>query len=316
MNHSRATALRTLSALAAGTLTWSAAPVARADVTTLQLGAMPTDASAQAFYALDRGFFKDAGLDVVLTVMTNTATIATAVSAGSIDIGYGSVVPLAEAHNRGLSFKAIAPAGMYAGTPSPLMMMVSKRSTVKTGADLNGKTIAVNGLRDLTQYTAQAWIAQNGGDIKTIKLVEIPFSEMGNALDAGRVDAAIIGEPYMAGALGVARTIGDAAGAVGKKYYITTWFATEAWLNAHPALAHTFVTVMRQAADWGNTHHAESAEILRKYSKISPDIMATMVRSTYSDAPRLEPPMLQPVIDVAVKYGTTAPTSAADLIWH
>jgi NitT/TauT family transport system substrate-binding protein len=316
MNHSRAAALRALGTVAAGTVAWSAAPAARAEGSTLQIGAMPTDAAAQAFYALDRGFFKAAGLDVALTVMTNTATIAAAVSSGSIDIGYGSVVPLAEAHNRGLSFKAIAPAGMYAGAPSTLMMMVSKRSTAKTGADLNGKTIAVNGLRDLTQYTAQAWIAQNGGDIKTIKLVEIPFSEMGNALDAGRVDAAIVGEPYMAAALGVARTIGDAGGAVGKKYYITTWFATEAWLNAHAALARTFVNVMHQTAEWGNTHRADSAEILRKYSKISPEVMATMVRTTYGDAPRLEPVMLQPVIDVAVKYGTTAPTPAADLIWH
>jgi NitT/TauT family transport system substrate-binding protein len=316
MNHSRAGALRAFSAVAAGTLAWKTARPARADTVTLALGAMPTDASAQAFYALDRGAFKAAGIDVTLTVLTNTASIASAVSAGAVDIGYGSVVPLAEAHNRGLSFKAIAPAGMYAGPPSTLVMMVSKRSTAKTGADLNGKTIAVNGLRDLTQYTAEAWIAQNGGDIKTIKLVEIPFSEMGNALDAGRVDAAIVGEPYMAADLGVARVIGDAGGAVAKKYYITTWFATEAWLNAHPALAHTFVNVMRDTAIWANTHHAESAEILRRYSKITPEVMATMVRSTYGDAPRLEPPMLQPVIDVAVKYGTTAPTSAADLIWH
>ena len=34
----------------------------RAETLALQLGAMPTDASAQAFYALDRGFFKAAGL--------------------------------------------------------------------------------------------------------------------------------------------------------------------------------------------------------------------------------------------------------------
>lgn len=120
----------------------------------------------------------------------------------------------------------------------------------------------------------------------------------------------------MSASLGVARPIGDAGGAVGKKYYITTWFATEAWLNAHAAEGGTFVNVMHQTALWANTHHAESAEILRRYAKLTPETMATMVRSTYGDAPRLEPPMLQPVIDVAVKYGTTAPTSAADLIWH
>ena len=73
---------------------------------------------------------------------------------------------------------------------------------------------------------------------------------------------------------------------------------------------------MHQTAAWANGHHAESAVILSRYAKLTPEVMATMVRSTYGDAARLEPPMLQPVIDVAVKYGTTAPTAAADLIWH
>ena len=315
MTHpNRAAALRGLAATAVALGTANGAARA-ADLLTLNVGAMPTDASAQAFYGVDEGFFKAAGIDAKLTVLGNTASLAAAVSSGAIDIGYGSVVPLVEAHNRGLSFKAIAPAGMYAGPPSPLMMMVAKNSPVKSGADLNGKTIAVNGLRDLTQYTAQAWVAQNGGDVKSIKLVEIPFAGMGAALEAGRVDAAIIGEPYMAAASAQARPLGDAAAAVGKKYYITTWFATEAWLGKNPELAHAFARVMRQTAQWGNAHHKESGDVLGRYSKISPDILATMVRSTYGDALRLDPGMLQPVIDVAVKYGTTAPTPAADIIW-
>lgn len=34
----------------------------------------------------------------------------------------------------------------------------SRDAPIRSGADLNGKTIAVNGLRDLTQVALQSWI--------------------------------------------------------------------------------------------------------------------------------------------------------------
>ena len=122
----------------------------------LQLGAMPTDGSACAIYALDRGFFRSGGIDTKVTIMTNTASLAAAVQGSTLEIGFGSVVPLAQARARGINFNVIWPAAMYVGPPSPNLIMVAKDSPVRKAADLNGKTIAVNGLRDLTQYEVQA----------------------------------------------------------------------------------------------------------------------------------------------------------------
>ena len=305
----------TLSTLAAAA-TLGLPGVARgADLTPLQLGTMGADGSAEPFYGADRNFFKDAGFDVGITVMNNTAQLASAVAGGALGIGYGSVIPLAQAHLRGLEFRVIAPALIYNAPALTNVIMTGKNSTVKTGADLNGGIVAVNGLRDLTQYEMQAWIEQNGGDIKTVKLIETPFSEMGVALETGRVAAAILAEPFTTGALSQARIIGNASAAVGKHYMVTGWFSTTTWLQQNADVAKRMQAVMLKIARWANANHADTQAIILKYTKITPEVAAKMLRSTYGET-RADAALLHPVIDVAVKYGGMQPVAAGELLWQ
>jgi NitT/TauT family transport system substrate-binding protein len=309
---------QTLSMLAAATAatTFGSSRIARAaDPTELQLGTMPTDGSAQPFYGVDKNFFKDAGFDVKLQIMNNTASLASAVAGGALEIGFGSVVPLAQAHLRGLNFRVIAPATIYNGTTPVNVIMAAKDSPIKTAADLNGATVAVNGLRDLTQYEMQAWIDKNGGDVKSVKIVETPFSEMAVAIQTGRVSAGILAEPFWTAALATCKVIGNGSEAVGKHYMVTGWFATTDWLMKNAATAKRLQAVMLQIAKWANANHAESQTIVPKYTKITPEIAAHMVRAVIGDT-KPDPALIQPVIDVAVKYGGMAPVLATDLIWQ
>jgi NitT/TauT family transport system substrate-binding protein len=288
--------------------------VAAADLTPVNWGTMPTDGSAQVFYGMDKSFFKDAGFDVTLTILNNTASLASAVASGALEIGFGSVVPLAQAHLRGLEFRVIAPAAIYNGTTANNVIMVGKNSSVKSGKDLNGQIVAVNGLRDLTQYEMQAWIDKTGGDLKTIKIIETPFSEMGTALETGRVAAGILAEPYTTAALAQGRIIGDASAAVAKRFMITGWFAEASWLAKNPDEAKRLQAAILQTAKFGNANHAETEAIITKYTKITPDVAAKMTRSIYGDV-KPDPALIQPVLDLAAKYGGMAPVAATDLIW-
>lgn len=281
----------------------------------LALGAMPTDGSAGAIYGNDQGFFKAGGLEVNLTILTNTASLAAAVTGKTLEVGFGSIVPLAEARARGINFKILWPAATYVGPPSPNAMMVAKSSSVKSAADLNGKTIAVNGLRDLTQYEVQAWVDKNGGDVKSIKLVEIPFSEMGTALVQGRVDAAILAEPFLTAAKANARILADPNPAIAPRYVITCWFALQDWLDAHAETARRFAATMQKTAKWANAHRPQTATILSRVSHIPESVTSVMTRSFYGETPP-EPRMFHPVLNAASKYGTLPPTNAADLIWR
>ena len=79
----------TLSALAAASALGFPRIARAADPLPLQLGTMGADGSAEPFYGTDHGFFKDAGLDVKITVMNNTASLASAVAGGALEIGPG-----------------------------------------------------------------------------------------------------------------------------------------------------------------------------------------------------------------------------------
>jgi NitT/TauT family transport system substrate-binding protein len=305
----------TLSALAATAAALGLSQRVRAaDPTGLQMGTMPTDGSAQPFYGLDHNFFKDAGFDVKLTILNNTASLASAVASGALEIGFGSVIPLAQAHLRGLNFQVIAPATIYNGTTPVNVIMVGKNSAVKTAADLNGQTVAVNGLRDLTQYEMQAFIDRNGGDVKSVKLIETPFSEMAVALDSGRVAAGILAEPFWTAALATCRVLGNGSAAVGNHYMVTGWFASSDWLAKNGATAKRLQVVMLQIAKWANANRAETQAIVPKYTKITPEVAAHMVRAVIGDT-KPDPALIQPVIDVAVKYGGMQSLPASELIW-
>jgi NitT/TauT family transport system substrate-binding protein len=294
-----------------------AAPVRAlaAEPTALQLGAMPIDPAGEAFYGQDGGFFRAAGLDVKVTVLNNGSALAAATSSGSLDVGFGSPAPVILAHQRGLAVRFIAPAAVYTGPLANSSLMVAKGSPIRTGADLNGKTVAVAGLHDLTQYSTQAWIDKNGGDSKTIAFIEVPYAEMGVALQQGRIAAGCVIEPYTTAVKALAQTIGNLNDAIARRYLLAGWFATEPWLAQHTAVAERFVAAMSKIARWANTHHRESAAILTTYTKIPPETIATMSRSRYDENPRVEPDVLQPVIDVMVKYGGLKPMAATDLIW-
>ena len=305
----------TLAALAAASTLGLPRMARGADPTALQLGTMGADGSAEPFYGADHNFFKDANFNVNITVMNNTAQLASAVAGGALEIGYGSVIPLAQAHLRGLEFRVIAPALIYNAPALTNVILAGKNSTVKTAADLNGQVVAVNGLRDLTQYEMQAWIDQNGGDVKSVKLIEIPFSEMGVALETGRVAAAISAEPFTTGALTQARIIGNASESVGKHYMVTGWFSTTSWLAKNAETAKRLQVVMQKIARWANANHADTQAIILKYTKIAPEVAGKMVRSQYGET-KADVAMLQPVLDLAVKYGGMQPVAAADLIWQ
>jgi NitT/TauT family transport system substrate-binding protein len=286
-----------------------------ADLTPLAFGTMAGDAAGESFYAVEQGYFKDAGFDAKLTVLNNTASLASAVAGDSLAIGFGSCIPIGRAFLRGINFKYIAPAAVYEGPPTPNVVMAAKSSTYASGKDLNGQIVAVNGLNDLTHYETLAWLDQTGGDLKQFRVIETPFSEIPSALAQGRVAAGSLAEPFTTAALDTCKVIGDAAAPVGKRYMVTGWFASTAWLDKNPGDAKKLQTMLLQVAKWANTHHAQTAPILAKYNKVTLDVAMKMTRSHYGET-KLTPAIMQPVLDLASKYGEMPKVSAADLIWN
>ena len=300
----------TISALA-----WQPCAAVAQTLQVVNVGTIPLEANATLYYAEQLGYFKDAGLDVHITPLNSGPTVAAAVVSGALDVGVANVATIAQAHNRGLPFSFIAP-GAYA-TPTSMtnVIMVAKDSPIHSAADLNGKTVAINGLKDLQQISVSSWIDKHGGDSKTVKFIEVPVSQMAAAVETHRVDAAKGDEPFITAAGPEIRILGNVMDGIAPRFMIIGWFSTNQWLKDHPDLAARFAAAIGKASQWANGHDRESLAIFLQNAKVDPQTAAAMARSRVGVT--LEPSMMQPVLDAALKYGVLdRPIAASELIWR
>lgn len=306
------------SAFIAGSAALAAAPMAAraAEAAVIRAGTIPADVSAVLTYADDLGYFKDAGIDLQISVMQAGPVIAPAVIGGTLDVGASNIASIAAARESGLLLKFFAPASVATAATVTDSLIVRADSPIKTPADLSGKTVAIVATKTMQDAAFRLWVDKHGGDSKTIKLIEIPFPEMAAALANGRVDAALPSEPFttpMRTAPGN-RSLGGVYGALGAKIQVFGFFATDAWLAAHPDLALKFASAIERAAVWANAHPKDSSVMLAKFTKLDPAVAATMNRAVYATS--LDPATIQPVLDNAVRYNMLPkPMNASEMIW-
>jgi NitT/TauT family transport system substrate-binding protein len=178
--------------------------------------------------------------------------------------------------------------------------VTTKQSPLRTAKDLEGKTVAVNGLKNLPHIATMAWIDKNGGDSSAVKFIEIPIPATQAALSSGRVDAAILNEPFLSAALQAdARVFGNCYEAIAKDFTYGAFVATQQWASDHPDLVRAFRSIVYESSRWANTHVAAASEILMRDAKL--DVSALKNHDAYAE--KFDPSLMQPVIDASAKYG-------------
>jgi NitT/TauT family transport system substrate-binding protein len=284
-----------------------------ADPVVIRAGTIPADVTAVITYAANLGYFKNAGLDVQISMMQSGPVIAPAVIGGSLDVGAANVGSISGAHERGLPLLIFAPGAAETPASATDVIMVKTDSPIKTAADMNGKTFAIVATKTIQHAAVLQWVDKHGGDSKSLKFIEVPFPEMLGALDAGRVDVAIPSEPFTSIGRPTHRTFANVYSSM-PPFMIFGFFATQTWLDANAGVAMRFAGAIRQAAVWANAHPRDSATMLAAFMKLDPAVAATMARATYATS--LEASAIQPGIDVMVQYGfLQKPMDAADVIW-
>jgi NitT/TauT family transport system substrate-binding protein len=292
---------------------------ARAQTATLvvRLGIVPSFAAGQAFYAADLGLFKKHALDVQFQTFNNGATIAAAIAGGSLDAGFSDVIGLGAAYLRGFPFAVIAPGFFNTPTAPGYAIVVKGDSPIKEAKDFNGRTIAINAVKSISQLVVQAWVDGNGGDSKTMKFAELPFAQMVPSVAQGTVDGCTPGEPFVTGALeeGMHSFPLDKNGLI--NYMPAGYFSTRTWITANPVATARFTAAIREASLFANQRPSppQTAEILAKYTKV-PLGMVSRLRMTPEYGTTLLPSHVQPVIDAAAKYDILPKTFPASEILY
>jgi ABC-type nitrate/sulfonate/bicarbonate transport system substrate-binding protein len=273
---------------------------------------LPIDTGLEVQYAQAAGIVDQSGLGLHVENMYAGAAVQAAIAGGAADIGLTNVSSLATAREKGLPLVMVAPAGLYTSKEPSSVLMVARDSTLRTARDLNGKIIAVNGLKSISQLGPEIWIDKNGGDSTTVHFIDMPFAEMPQALATHRIDAALVAEPQATTAKKDARVFASVYDAIGPRFLITAWFSTAAWVSANPDLARKFAMMIYRTAAWANVHHAQTADVLIGITKLDPAIVRVMPRVVFDESP--DPAALKPHLDAALKYGLiTKPVTPEDL---
>ena len=159
--------------------------------------------SAFLQYGVSKGFFKKQKLNVKVTPTQGGAAVVPAVLSGQIAIGGSNVPTVLLAAAKGLPVRIIAPGTFVQNDRKHdfAAILVSRKSDIRSPKDLEGKTLAVNTLKNIAEVGAKASLQKKGVDVSKIKLLEVDFPEMIAALEKGRVDAAVEIEPFVSQAL-------------------------------------------------------------------------------------------------------------------
>lgn len=180
----------------------------------LNVGALRFVSNGGLFVAAEKGYFKDAGLDVTLRFFDAAQPIAVAVASGDIDLG-------ATAFTAGLynmagkgALKVIAAQARekkgYEGN-AILASNAAYEKGLRKPEDLAGKSLGITQIGSSFHYQIGQIARVKGFDIKSVSLKPLQsLSNMVAALKGGQVDALIIA-PHIARGLiasGDAKLIG------------------------------------------------------------------------------------------------------------
>ncbi len=288
----------------------------RAATEPIQLVCVPTEDMTDLYYAVKTGMFARNGLDVSLAPTSSGAAAVAAVVSGTYQIAKTSLLAFFSAHVQGIPLVAIAPQILNELQNPRALLQVAPDSPYRTGADLNGKTVGVPSLGDVSTLAIRAWVDKTGGDWRSLKFVEIPNSALEAAIAQHRIDAAILQTPQLDVSLeaGTTKTLAYANAAIAPKFILGGYVALADWTSHHAKDARTFASTLAEASNYVNTHRAETAPLVAELTKAALVNVAKMHRTT--NPTTLDPTLVQPLIDAAAKYGIISRAfPAREIIW-
>lgn len=272
--------------------------------TKLNFGYMKIGDLSPFFMATEKGFFKEAGLEITLASMAGGAAIQPALASGAINIGWTNVVSMGQGYLQGFDFRFLANGAIVKrGTHDFSGLMVAMDSPIKTGKDLEGKIMGINTLGNVAQATAMLWVDKHGGDSSKVKWVEMPMPQMVPALVNKQIDACGAVDPFVTVAVRVqkqARLLGQPLGEVAPRFLIAAYFSSEAWIEKNVTTVKTFVAAINRGIDAHNGNPEEAKAVIAKHTNLKPELVKDIVLPAFEK--KLLESDIEPLLTVAARY--------------
>ena len=225
----------------------------------------PIAADWPHFVANEKGFYTREGIDPQVTYVGNVANTVQQMVGGSFDIAVSTFDTAIRAIGNGAD--AVLIGGVV--VKYPYSIMAAKE--IGKVQDLKGKQIILPFQKDLLTIVWNRWVREQGmqpADIDQVYDGATPNRFA--ALSGGRVQAALLGQPFDFRAADQGyKTLLD-IGAYAKDYGFLTLLAKPKWLTDNPETARAYLRALSAAVDWiyDTANRDEAIAILAKGTKL------------------------------------------------
>ena len=279
------------------------------------VGIIPIIDVAPIYLGQEQGFFEERGIELELVPGSGGAAAVPGVVAGDCDFAFGNVTSLLLAQTQGLPLQVVANGTASTGDPETdfSAVVVPADSPVQTAADLAGRTVAVNNLKNIGEVTIRKAVEDAGGDSSTVNFVELPFPDMPAAVANGNVDAAWVVEPFVTvatgqGARAVVRNFAEPV----EDLTVATYFTTEQMLAENPELVDDFQAAMAESLQYAQDNPDELRRIITTYTSISPEVAEQIALPSFPEEINVE--SMETVAELMAEYGITEETADVDAL--
>lgn len=231
----------------------------RNGLTKIRVGYIGLTCEAPIYVAVERGFFKEEGLDPVL-VKCDWSNYKDVMALGGFDITHHLVMYFLKPIEQGLDVKFTG--GIHRGC---LRVQAPLNGKINSVEDLRGKRIGVPGMGTPPFIFANRVLIAHGIDpSREITWVVYPSGELGLALEKGDVDAVADSEPIgtLLEAQYKIKTVADEAkDSPYKDEYCCEVIVSGKFLEANPKAAAAATRALLKAAKWVQTNPAAAARL-------------------------------------------------------
>ncbi len=235
----------------------------------------------QIVWGIDQKMFGDLKIELV-PVQSGAAALA-AMTAGETDVAFVNTMTSLTAIGKGEPVKIVADTAL--STEGANGVIVSSKSGIKSVSELQGKTLATNGLGNIGQVMTDYWIAKETGEPSSAKWTQLPFDQLLPAVAGDKVAAAQVAASQVAE--------GEKAGtavSLGNPFFVNTgpiptafYLAKSDWIDANQDTAKAFTEGMQKASESANDPANDDARypVLAEFCKKGVDIIRAEPESDY-----------------------------------
>jgi len=215
---------------------------------------------------IEKGFFKEQGLNVTTVPVQTGAAGVTQLVSDQIQVALGGLSGTITAVSQGIPIVFVS--GGIADTDSEqgswYGTLVAPDSGIKSFKDLTGKKVALNSVNCCWDFWTREAVEKDGGDQSKLQMVQLPFAQQAAALKAGQVDAITTQQPFVKQAeLQGFVSLGDPAAIAydNPKNGNTDYFMAKKFVTDHPDVVERWRAALQKSADYANEHPDEVRKI-------------------------------------------------------